>query len=329
MQDGIAYRHPTSSIIQRPSTDMQVTVLGEALMDCLQQPDGQLKPMQGGSPYNLARACALQGVATQYLNPFSTDAFGDGLKATLARDAVVLPALSSKLPTSLAVVQVIDGQPSYGFYREGIADRDYTAEQVLQQLSGVTPGVLHTGSLMLIPPEHEKVLAVLQGAKALGWTISIDVNMRPSVASDLSAYVQAVKLLALEADWVKASDEDLEILGYSHVGLANAQALCTHFPNASRIALTFGGDGAYLQVDGQVAQSAVPTVQVADTVGAGDTFWGNCLADWAATPGNATSRVALTLRKAMQAAAINCTRTGCQPPTKAELDLSLAAAKGN
>lgn len=303
---------------------MQVTVLGEALMDCLQQPDGQLKPLQGGSPYNLARACALQGVATRYLNPFSNDAFGTGLKATLVRDGVALPALQSQLPTSLAVVQVIDGQPSYGFYREGIADRDYTATQVVAQLSGMAPGVLHTGSLLLIPPEHLKVQDILESAKALGWIISMDVNMRPSVAPNLPAYVQAVKALASYADWLKASDEDLEILGYSDVSLANAGALCAHFPNASRIALTFGGDGAFLSVNGHTAQAAVPVVTIADTVGAGDTFWGNSLADWAATPANAEQRVALTLRKAMQAAAINCTRAGCQPPTAQELASAIA-----
>jgi fructokinase len=302
---------------------MQVTVLGEALMDCLQQPDGQLKPLQGGSPYNLARACALQGVPTQYLNPFSNDAFGTGLKATLAQDGVTLPTLTSTLPTSLAVVQVVDGQPSYGFYREGIADRDYTPEGIVAQLRAMPPGVLHTGSLLLIPPEHDKVLQVLQHAKALGWTISMDVNMRPSVAPHLPTYVQAVKLLAEQADWIKASDEDLEILGYTHVQLDAAQALCAHFPKASRIALTFGGDGAFLSVDGHTAQAPVPVVQVADTVGAGDTFWGNCLADWASEPAQAHARVALTLRKAMQAAAINCTRTGCQPPTARELAAQL------
>jgi fructokinase len=305
---------------------MQVTVLGEALMDCLQQADGQLKPLQGGSPFNLARACALQGVQTHYLNPLSNDAFGDALRASLERDGVGLPQLTSKLPTSLAVVQVVNGQPSYGFYREGIADRDYAVQAILSQLTDMTPGVLHTGSLLLIPPEHLKVLAVVQGAKALGWTISMDINMRPSVAPDLPAYVHAVKLLSQEADWLKASDEDLAVLGFASINLANAGALSTHFPNASRIALTCGGDGAWLQVDKHAAQASVPKVDVTDTVGAGDTFWGNCLADWTTThaPGGpAPERVTYTLRRAMQAAAINCTRLGCQPPNAAELNNAL------
>ena len=52
----------------------------------------------------------------------------------------------------------------------------------------------------------------------------------------------------------------------------------------SRVALTFGGDGAWLQVDGKSAEQDVPKVTVVDTVGAGDTFWGNCLGDWVLNP---------------------------------------------
>jgi fructokinase len=219
------------------------------------------------------------------------------------------------------VVQVKDGQPSYGFYREGIADRDYSVDEVLSALSRVVPGVLHTGSLMLVPPEHHKVLSVLQGAKAQGWTISVDVNLRPKLAADLSAYVAAVKDVSALADWIKASDEDLELLGFANPGKHNAADMARSFAatGASRIALTFGGQGAWLSVDGQSAEAVAPSVSVVDTVGAGDTFWGNCLADWTLQPELAGARVAETLHNAMRAAAINCTRAGCQPPTQDEL----------
>jgi len=67
----------------------------------------------------------------------------------------------------------------------------------------------------------------------------------------------------------------------------------------------------------------VPRITVTDTVGAGDTFWGNTLADWALQQrddaardaSQAAARVAKTLEHAVKAAAINCTRQGCQPPT--------------
>ena len=307
-----------------------IWVLGEALMDCVAQPDGSLKPFMGGSPFNLARAAALRGANVSFVNPLSTDNFGDQMRAQLAQDGVkpLLPA--SRLPTSLAVVQIKNGQPSYGFYREGIADRDYSVDQILSTLTGAAPGVLHTGSLLLIPPEHEKVIAILKAAKKMGWTISVDVNLRPKLAANLPQYVAAVQAAVPLADWLKASDEDLELLGFAAQNSAQNNALpqrtqaaeiAKHFTaqGISRVALTFGGDGAWLQVDVKHAEQDGPKVVVVDTVGAGDTFWGNCLADWVLAPQDAATRVQTTLNQAMQAAAINCTRAGCQPPKYSEL----------
>jgi len=306
-----------------------IFVLGEALMDCIAQPDGQLRPLMGGSPFNMARAAALRGASAAYLNPLSTDLFGQGLAQLLQKDGVQLQGGTSRLPTSLAVVQVTHGQPSYGFYREGIADRDYTVDGIVALLrQQQTPGILHTGSLLLIPPEHHKVLAILKAARALGWTISVDINLRPKVAHDLTEYVQALREVIALTDWLKASDEDLETMGFANVAIAESPRLVRELrqsrsgaaPNTlSRVALTFGGEGAYLDIEGQSHSLPVPRITVADTVGAGDTFWGNTLADWALQAHDDAARVAQTLENAMKAAAINCTRQGCQPPTWAEV----------
>ena len=296
-------------------------VLGEALMDCVAQPDGSLRPFMGGSPFNLARAAALRGASVGFINPLSTDNFGVQMREQLSRDGVQLLLPPSSLPTSLAVVQLTQGQPSYGFYREGVADRDYQVAQVLSVLGGLTPGVLHTGSLLLVPPEHDKVIAILRGAKALGWTISVDVNLRPRLAANLAHYIKAVLKVAAMADWLKASDDDLMLLGFALPTRDTAAQIARHFTaqGTSRVALTFGGQGAWLQVDGAQASQDVPDVTLVDTVGAGDTFWGNCLGDWVLQPQDAAHRVATTLHEAMLAAAINCTRAGCQPPAYAEL----------
>lgn len=290
-------------------------------MDCVAQPGGDLRPLIGGSPFNMARAAALRGATVGYLNPISSDLFGDQIRAQLQRDGVKVLLPASPLPTSLAVVQLNDGQPNYGFYREGIADRDYRVSQVLDCLSGQKPGVLHTGSLMLVPPEAEKVIAILRGAKEQGWTISVDVNLRGRLAPDVGKYVAAVNEASALADWIKASDDDLQALGFDAPSRANAPHLAGHFRTmgARRIALTFGEKGAWLEVDGMVAEQAVPKTDVVDTVGAGDTFWGNCVGDWVINMRDAERRVATTLDRAMRAAAINCTRAGCQPPTYHEL----------
>ena len=138
-----------------------VWVLGEALMDCIAQSDGSLLPHLGGSPYNLACATALQGASVGFIPPFSTDTFGQSLLDHVQANHASSLLPRSSLPTSLAVVQVTDGQPSYGFYREDVADRDYQVDDVVALLESSPPGVLHTGSLMAMPPEHSKVLQVV------------------------------------------------------------------------------------------------------------------------------------------------------------------------
>jgi fructokinase len=298
-----------------------IFVLGEALMDCIAQPDGQLMPLMGGSPFNLARAAALRGASVSYLNPLSKDLFGQSLVQQLQKDGVQSLGGSTALPTSLAVIQVSNGQPSYGFYREGIADRDYSTQGIIALLRQQTkPGIFHTGSLLLIPPEHSKIVTILQVARALGWTISVDINLRPKVAGELSQYVQALREVIALTDWLKASDEDLHTMGFAQVGMGDSPRLVGELRAVapagalSRVALTFGGDGAHLDIEGQHHSQSVPPVQVVDTVGAGDTFWGNTLADWAMQPEGAASRVTSTLTLAMRAAAINCTQSGCQPP---------------
>lgn len=303
-----------------------IFVLGEALMDCIAQPDGQLRPLMGGSPFNMARAAALRGASVAYLNPLSTDLFGQGMAHLLQKDGVKLLGGQTQRPTSLAVVQVTNGQPGYGFYREGIADRDYSVDGIVALLrQQERPGILHTGSLLLIPPEHTKIVAILKAARELGWTISVDINLRPKVAGDLPAYVQALRDIIALTDWLKASDEDLETMGFAQVGISESARLVRELRagvptgTLSRVALTFGGEGADLDIDGQHHSLPVPAITVADTVGAGDTFWGNTLADWALQPEGAAARVASTLALSMKAAAINCTRQGCQPPTWAQV----------
>lgn len=303
-----------------------IFVLGEALMDCIAQPDGQLLPHMGGSPFNMARAAALHGASVSYLNPLSTDLFGQGMTQQLHKDGVQLAGGSTVFPTSLALVQVTDGQPQYSFYREGIADRDYSVDSILALLrQQAKPGILHTGSLLLIPPEHIKIEKILKAARYLGWTISVDINLRPKVAKDLAPYVLALRDIIALTDWLKASDEDLLTLGLTQVGIAESARSVrelragTPAGTLSRVALTFGSDGAYLDIAGQHHSLPAPSVTVADTVGAGDTFWGNTLADWALQADGAADRVAVTLGYAMKAAAINCTRPGCQPPSRAEV----------
>lgn len=301
----------------------QLLVLGEALIDLVQQVDGSFMPLLGGSPYNLCCAASLQGVRVGYLNPFSSDDYGKTLKSFLVKSGAEALSPVSRKPTSLAVVSLNKGEPNYGFYREGIADRDYTVEGVVRILERHPPGVLHTGSLMLMPPEHERIIHILQTAKKLGWIISIDVNVRPKVSDDFKSYMNAVMSIAAYADWLKASGEDLQEMGFTNPVFDQADGLAQFWRDkgCQRIALTFGEQGAYLYSDQNHVSGGAPKIDVVDTIGAGDVFWATCLADWMKDPSSPQTHDKLhsTLQKALKAAAITCSRKGCAPPYSHEL----------
>ena len=298
-------------------------VLGEALIDLVQQDDGSYMPLLGGSPYNLCCAAAMQGVHAGYLNPFSTDTFGRSLQAQLIKSGAQSLSHPSPCPTSLSIVTIQNGEASYGFYREGVADRAYTINEVISILDSQPAGIFHSGSLMAMPPDHHILLSLIEKAKSMGWIISLDINARPRLASDLNVYRDALRDIAQQADWLKASDEDLHFMGFENVELANAGYIANSFQNmgCSRIALTFGAKGAYLQVDDDAVSGSAPQVTVVDTIGAGDVFWASCLADWVKShpKKSDTGFLEQTLNRALSASAIVCTRKGCAPPRLDEI----------
>ena len=308
-----------------------IAVLGEALIDCVIDHNDHLTTSLGGSPYNLCRTTALQEIKSSYINPFSSDHFGQKLKHHLQQAGVTCLSPDTTLPTSLALVTVKNGNPRYSLYRDQIADRDYKPEAVNKFLEHTPPGLFHTGSLMLLPPEHETLYPLLVYAKHCGWTISLDLNIRPQATRDLPLYLESVRRCAELCDWLKASDEDLAHLGMRIETLDQAErcAKIWHERGCQRIAITCGAQGAYLQINQRATRQQAYRVPITDTIGAGDVFWGTCLADWIAhdtltDEERAQHRLAQTLDRALKAAAFTCMHAGCQPPTRLNLEEKLA-----
>lgn len=309
-----------------------IGIIGEALMDMMLETNGTLYPMVGGSPFNVARALGRLRAPSCYLSPLSRDAFGDQLTAALLLEGVLLnDDFRSDKPTSLAVVSKNDqGQPSYSLYRDGVADRDFTAQALLANLpQGVQ--VIHTGSLAIVPEEVEKIRDILTVARGRGILISIDINMRPGVVADTAGYVAAVKSLLPLSDLVKASDEDLMLLGLDGCPEQQCEQLLSHM-NGGLAIITLGSEGAIaLSSTGLVRCAGLNVSNVVDTVGAGDCFQAGLLASLFASgyltsellPKTSLDVLAKALRQGCAAAAINITRKGCQPPSKTELDALL------
>lgn len=311
---------------------MRIGIIGEALMDLMPQTDGTLKPLVGGSPFNVARALGRNGIPCSYLSPISNDHFGNLLTQALRIENVdVNSNFRSPKPTSLAVVSLSkSGQPNYSLYREGIADRDYSAHSLLEQFTDDLT-IIHTGSLAIVPADIERIRQILLSAREHGILVSVDINMRPGVVPDMQKYEQAVCDLLPLCDLVKASDEDLELLGL--VGSAEqlgAQLLKKMTSGTAVVTLGAAGSIAYSssQPDSPINQCGFNVNHVQDSVGAGDCFMAGMLAALLNSGYLSTEKFSNTppevladaLRRASATAAINVMRRGCQPPTYQEVE---------
>lgn len=312
-------------------------------MDLITQPDGLLDPCEGGAVYNLTRALGLQGVGTIYLNPLSRDGFGRGLADRIHAAGVQLAQPTPCMePTSLAVVGLdAQGKASYSFYREGVADRRVSAAQMIEDCQArPTLKAVATGCLALAAEDQAKYLPWLQAQRNAGKLVVVDANLRPAVVPDMDAYCASVMHALGQAHLVKASDDDLALLGFDISDPARtAQALFDRLPGARWVAITLGAKGALLAQRGGVVLTARETVPVAvaDTVGAGDCFIAGLLAALLGLPGVTgavdaealrvtTDELGGVLAHAIATASLCVMRTGCQPPTRQEVNERLRDA---
>ena len=101
---------------------------GASLIDMVPE-NGMYRPLPGGSVYNTAVALGRLGARTGYLWPFSQDAFGTMLRGPLTEAGVDLSlSPESRLPTTLALVFLNNGNATYSFYDDGTAGRMFAPE---------------------------------------------------------------------------------------------------------------------------------------------------------------------------------------------------------
>lgn len=307
---------------------MNVAVVGEALIDLIAGEGGAYRACLGGSPYNVAIGLARQGVGVSYLSALSDDGFGEQLYESLVGEGVAVPLeRRSPWPTSLALVSLDDeGQPDYRLYRQGVADKDTSLDEIVGNLPEDLQ-VLHTGSLALTPSQLPKLRSLFGLMHERGVPVSVDINIRLRGSLDAASYLEGVRSILADADIVKASDEDLRALGLGSDARAAAQRAYTAMGSGILI-LTEGSGGAVLYGRrGTVAKSAYRVPAVADTVGAGDSFHAAFLATLIRElpqPSSIDAVPMAVLGRALDfacaAAAINVTRKGCSPPTAAEVE---------
>jgi len=307
-----------------------ILVGGENLMDMIQVDNHYqnvlFKAIPGGSPYNLALAAGRQGVRVGYVTPISEDSNGDQLVANLLSSNVQVLGPRVPEPTSLAMVNIEGGTPSYAFYREGTAERLVNLEKLTKNLTDDV-AIFHIGSLALTGGSDALVWEEFLGkAMGKGIKVSLDPNVRPSLVGEPDVYRQRIKRLMTKVDILKLSDEDLLWLFNENTDESSALSELRAIANAELLILTRGSKGSSIwHNDKWYAAPAYPVDKLSDTVGAGDTFMASVLV-WLTKNENMKRLGALELKEkqdlqyyAGKAASLNCKKQGCNPPWENEL----------
>lgn len=301
---------------------------GEALIDFLPRKglDGAdvYQPYNGGSIYNTAIALGRLGAKVSYFGGLSSDFFGDSLVAGLKASCVdIKPAKIQALDTTLAFVKLSDGQARYVFVDAGSAGRMLTKKDLPKLSKSVA--ALHFGSISLIPEPCGGTYEALMKRECKSRVICLDPNIRPTLTKDKRGHVARLNRLIAMADILKISDEDVTwMTGRDDLAKA-ARAWLKKGPKI--VAITKGGDGVEIYTQAFSFHQAAPKVEVADTVGAGDTFTAGLLATLL-QEGHLTKKALAAIREddlrfavdfAARAAAVTCTRPGANPPWANEM----------
>jgi fructokinase len=315
-----------------------IVCCGEALIDMV--PDGQrpdaFLPRPGGCPYNTAIAAARLGSPTRFIGRIGSDFLGELLVDRLRENGVdsSLVARSEQSATLAFVQRSSSGDARYAFYNNGAADRSLEISDLPDGLGGEgRPPFLAVGSISLLEePLATSVEALVEREKGRA-IVSIDPNIRPSFVQDRAAYIARLLRLVASSAMVKASSEDLEWLFPELAAEERYKPLLD--AGAELVVETRGSAGTAARSAKLEVRESAFTVQVADTIGAGDTFHAaflHCLekrgiSGRSALAGLDESSLREMLRFSQAAAALDCQKVGAEPPSLAEVERFLAARR--
>jgi fructokinase len=301
-----------------------IAVGGDALVDVVTYADGRVEAAVGGGPFNSARTMARLGADVSFCGTLSRDDYGQLLAGTLAADGVDLSLTRrSERPTPLARATIdIHGNASYVFEFDGTAALDYPAAE-RPSLTGFA--AFHVGTLGLVLEPMAATYRAMVADVPDDVLVVTDPNCRPQIITERDDYIASLTPVLARTDVVKVSTDDLAYLLPGVEPAAGASALLEVGPRV--VLLTAGPHGTSVVTSGGAVHVHAPTVDVVDTIGAGDALGGAFTAWWVL---NDLGRDDLTdlglLRAAVEAAtavaSFTCRRVGADPPHRTELPAS-------
>lgn len=286
-----------------------VVGMGEALWDVL--PEGK---KIGGAPANFAYHVSQFGLPSQVVSAVGNDPLGREIVENFTSKG--LNHLIEEVPYPTGTVQVeIDpaGVPQYDI-KENVAWDNIPYTGRLEALAGQTRAVCF-GSLAQRNVVSRDTInrfldAMPQTADSL---VVFDVNLRQGF------YTKEILCNSMKrCNILKINDEELvtvsRMFGYPGIDLQDKCWILLGKYNLRMLILTCGINGSYVFTPGNVSFQPTPKVEVADTVGAGDSFTAAFIASLLKG-----KSVAEAHALAVRTSAFVCTRKGAMPELPPDL----------
>lgn len=245
----------------------KIVGIGEALWDML--PEGK---KIGGAPANFAYHVSQFGLESYVVSAVGDDELGHEIVANF--DKKGLKRVIEIVPYPTGTVQVsIDraGVPQYDI-REGVAWDNIPCTPQLEQLACQTRAVCF-GSLAQRSEVSRTTLNRFLDAmpKREDTLVVFDVNLRQNFYS-----AEILEHSMLRCNILKINDEELvtvsRMFNWPGLDLEDRCWLLLGKYDLKMLILTCGINGSYVFTPGNYSFQGTPVVEVADTVGAGDSF---------------------------------------------------------
>lgn len=244
-----------------------VVGMGEALWDVL--PEGK---KIGGAPANFAYHVSQFGLPTRVVSAVGQDKLGMEILENFSEKK--LNCMIEQVPYPTGTVQVeLDnaGVPCYEI-KEGVAWDNIPYTPALEGLAHHTRAVCFGSLAQRSIVSRETINRFLDAMPVTEDTLKIfDVNLRQGF------YAKEILCNSFrKCNILKINDEELvtvsRMFGYPGIDLQDKCWILLAKYNLKMLILTCGVNGSYVFTPGTVSFVETPKVQVADTVGAGDSF---------------------------------------------------------
>lgn len=300
-----------------------IHVMGEALIDIIVSPHGEINSVVGGGPVNTARTIARLGTEVSFIGGISQDALGKRIRRLLDSDGVHCAIEQDcAASTTLAIASLDDeGAATYQFLIHETSSLSVTPEIALNAMDDKATA-LHIGTLAFVFEPLSQATRAVVAAMDETQLLMIDPNARPSVMHDPSQFWETFNTTLNRADVIKFSGEDLDYMFPDLSNLAAVRDICSR--SQAVVLFTDGARGVHVLTKTEEFLVNVPEVHVVDTVGAGDSFSGGFLTYWDRNNwGRSNLQDAKAVRAAVEfgikVAGLTCQRAGAVPPFAHEL----------